>query len=198
VTYATDDEIGPATWQPPRALGLTLAVAATGCLVTACFSHHWLIATDRPGAGYSPLEYQQCAPACTTSSNFQVFKSTIDYPFDEDHISRGFPVSGAVAFIALMVAAAGLLTTAAIAFAHQRPDLPMSPTTVALVGLLIGLISGCVFVGTKPPGSLGVSWGFLAFGVGAVTGIAATYLLARQIRPRDPDLLHDAMNLDQF
>ena len=198
MTYTTDDDIAPVTRPPPRALGVTLAAVAAGCLVVACFSHRWLVATNRAEAGYSPLEYQQCTPACAASSNFQVFRSTLNYPFEEDRVSRAFPVAGAIAFIALGVAVAGLVTAAAIAAADRRPDLPVSPTTFALLGLMIGLLSGCVFVGTKPPGSLGVSWGFLAFGVGAVTGIAATYLLARQIRPRDPDLLHDAMNLDQF
>jgi hypothetical protein len=37
-----------------------------------------------------------------------------------------------------------------------------------------------------------------ALGIGSVTGIAGARLLARQIRPVDPDLLHDAMNPDRF
>jgi hypothetical protein len=55
-------------------------------------------------------------------------------------------------------------------------------------------------VATKPgeAGSVGVAWSFWAFGLGAVTGLAGAQLLARQLRPADPDLLSDAMNPDQF
>jgi hypothetical protein len=74
------------------------------------------------------------------------------------------------------------------------------PTTIALLGVMIGLLTGCVFVATKPgeAGSVGVAWSFWAFGLGAVTGLAGAQLLARQLRPADPDLLSDAMNPDQF
>ncbi|MGH9883906.1 MAG: hypothetical protein ACREBE_00135, partial [bacterium] len=66
--------------------------------------------------------------------------------------------------------------------------------------IMIGLISGCVFVATKPGdvGTVGVAWSFWAFGIGSVAGIAGAQLLAKQIRPADPDLLQDAMNPDRF
>lgn len=197
MTYTTDDDIAPVTWQPPRALGVILAVLAAAGLVAACFSHRWLI-TDQ--LGYSPLQVERCSPDCTRSSNFQVFETASKLPFEEDRVARAFPVAGAVAFAALLLGAAGLLVAAGIAAANRHPDLPVAPTTLSLVGIMLGLISGCVFVGTRPgaPGSVALSWSFWLFGLGAVTGIAATHLLARQIRPRDPDLLHDAMNLDQF
>jgi len=47
-------------------------------------------------------------------------------------------------------------------------------------------------------GAVGVAWGFWPFGIGAVAGISSARLLAKQIRPPDPDLLHDAMNADPF
>ena len=111
-----------------------------------------------------------------------------------------FPIAGVVTFIVLLVAAAGLVVASGVAVAGRRPDLPVSPTTFALLGIMVGLISGCVFVATKPGevGAVGVSWSFWAFGIGSVAGIAGAQLLARQIRPSDPDLLHDAMNPDQF
>jgi hypothetical protein len=197
VTYTTDDEIAPLRWQPPRALGVIVAVLAAAGLVVACFSHRWLRTEE---IGYSPLEAERCSPACSRSSNFQLFETAKKLPFEEDRVARAFPIAGAVSFAALLLAAAGLLVAAGIAAANRHPDLPISPTTISLVGLMLGLISGCVFVGTRPgaPGSVALSWSFWLFGLGAVAGITATHLLARQIRPRDPDLLHDAMNLDQF
>lgn len=139
-------------------------------------------------------------PCDTVTSNFKIYNNTNNLPFAEDRVSRAFPVAGLVTFIVLLVAAGGLLAAAGLATANKRPNLPVSPTTFALLGLMIGLITGCVFVATKPGGvgAVGVSWSFLAFGIGSVAGISSAQLLAKQIRPPDPDLLHDAMNADQF
>jgi hypothetical protein len=232
VTSGTfDDDIAPAPREPPQALSVLLAIMAAGCLIAACFSHHWLAnrrvadlgysprsfqdaARHRGDAarhrgdeerrvadlGYSPLSFQICMPSCTTISNFQVAESADDLPFEEDRVSRAFPIAGLLTFVVLLIAAGGLLVAAGIAAANKRPNLPVSPTTFALLGLMIGLVTGCVFVATKPGevGAVGVSWGFWAFGIGSVVGITGALLLARQIRPSDPDLLHDAMNPDQF
>jgi len=197
---AEDDDTAPAGRDPPRALGIVLALVAAACLVAACFSHRWLANKHLGDFGYSPLAFQQCGVTCETISNFQVAEIASDSPFEENRVSMAFPVAGLLAFIALLVASAGLVIAAGIAAANGRPNLPISPTTFALLGIMIGLISGCVFVATKPGGvgAVGVAWSFWAFGIGAVTGIAGAQLLARQIRPTDPDLLQDAMNPDQF
>jgi hypothetical protein len=197
---AEDDDTAPARRDPPRALGIVLALVAAACLVAACFSHRWLANKHLGDFGYSPLSFQQCGVTCETISNFQVAEIASDSPFEENRVSMAFPVAGLLAFIVLLVASAGLVIAAGIAAANGRPNLPISPTTFALLGIMIGLISGCVFVATKPGGvgAVGVAWSFWAFGIGAVTGIAGAQLLARQIRPTDPDLLQDAMNPDQF
>jgi hypothetical protein len=176
---------------------------AAGCLVAACFSHRWLANPRAGDFGYSPLSYLDCrgsSARCTAISNFQVADNTRESPFEEDRIGNTFPVAGAVTFGVLLIAAAGLVVAAALSAAHRRPDLPISPTTFALLGIMIGLVSGCVFVATKPGevGAVGVAWSFWAFGIGSVAGIAGAQLLAGHIRPADPDLLHDAMNADQF
>jgi hypothetical protein len=183
-----------------RALAVTLAVVACGCLVAACLSHRWLGNRYRGDFGYSLRSYEVCTPECASSSNFQVYENAKDFPFAENRVSPAFPIAGLIAFIALWIAAAGLAVAAALAVADRHPDLPVSPTTFALLGLMIGIVSGCVFAATKPGpvGAVGAAWGFWAFGLGAVAGIAGAQLLAKQIRPRDPDLLHDAMNADQF
>ncbi len=194
------DETAATARPPPRMLGVLLAIVAAACLVAACFSHRWLANRHLGDFGYSPLAFQECGATCETTSNFQIADIASDSPFEENRVSPAFPIAGLLTFVVLLVAAAGLVASAALAAASKRPDLPVSPTTFALLGIMIGLISGCVFVATKPGGVgvVGVAWSFWAFGIGSVTGIAGAQLLARQIRPPDPDLLHDAMNPDQF
>jgi hypothetical protein len=195
-----DDDVAPIVREPPRALGIALALASAALLVAACFSHRWLANRHLGDFGYSPLSFQQCGARCESISNFQVAEIASDYAFEENRVSAAFPASGLLTFIVLLVAAAGLVVSAGIAAARGRPNLPISPTTFALLGIMIGLISGCVFVATKPGGvgAVGVAWSFWAFGIGSVAGIAGAQLLAKQIRPADPDLLQDAMNPDRF
>jgi hypothetical protein len=194
------DDTAATVREPSRALGIVVAVLAAGCLIAACLSHRWLANRHLGDFGYSPLSFQQCGATCETISNFQVADIAGDSPFPEQRVSAVFPIAGLVSFIVLLVAAVGLLVAAVLAAAGKRPELPISPTTFAMLGIMIGLISGCVFVATKPGGvgAVGVAWSFWAFGLGAVAGIAGAQRLARQIRPADPDLLHDAMNPEQF
>jgi hypothetical protein len=61
---------------------------------------------------------------------------------------------------------------------------PMAPTTIALLSLLVGMISGCVFVAqARAIGTVG--WTFWVFGVATVLGIVAAQGLAR-FKPGDP------------
>jgi hypothetical protein len=54
---------------------------------------------------------------------------------------------------------------------------------------MVGLISGCVFVATKPgpAGMVGVGMSFWLFGAGVVMGIVGAQMLAKVIRPPDPE-----------
>jgi hypothetical protein len=45
---------------------------------------------------------------------------------------------------------------------------------------------------------LGVDLGFWAFGAGTVVGILGAQLLAKELRPPDPDLLEGALTPDDF
>jgi len=195
-----DDEVRLTTKTPPW-LGQALALVAVAALLAACFSHRWLANKYAGDLGFSPLSYQECyGDDCRTQSNFEVIEKFNENYFEEAHASMAFPVCGVVAFGALLLACVGLLGAAGFAFAKKHSTLPISPATVALLGIMFGMIAGCVFVATKPGGvgAVGVGWGFWAFGIGSVAGIVAAQLLAKQIRPPDPDLLHDAMNPDQF
>lgn len=196
----SDESIAPLSRPLPPGAGRVLAVVAAVCLIAACFSHRWLANRHLGDFGFSPLSLQICSGPCVSETNFQVQDKSQETSFSERRISLAFPVAGLITFVVLLLAAVGLLVAAALAFAGQRPALPIAPTTVALLGVMVGLISGCVFVATKPGdvGSVGVAWSFWAFGIGSVVGIAAAQMLAKQIRPVDPDLLHDAMNAENF
>ncbi len=195
-----DDEVSLTTKTPPW-LGQALAIVATVALGLACFSHRWLANKYLGDFGFSPLSFQACNEGtCETASLFEVIDKANENPFEETHVSVAFPVAGIIAFATLLLACLGLLGAAGLAFAKKHSNLPISPATIAVLGIMFGMIAGCVFVATKPGGvgGVGVGWSFWAFGIGCVTGITAAQLLAKQIRPPDPDLLHDAMNPDQF
>ena len=69
----------------------------------------------------------------------------------------------------------------------------MAPPTLALLAIIVGIITGCVFIATKPgpAGFVGAGLSFWMFGGGCVLGIAAAQMLARVNRPLDPDLMSD-------
>jgi hypothetical protein len=197
-----DDDVEPRlTTKVPPWLGLVLAGIASFALVAACFSHRWLTNPYLGDMGFSPLSLKACNDGdCESASLFELVDKSREAYFDEARVSMAFPVGGMVAFVSLLLAVVGLLGAAGFALAKKPSTLPISPATVAILGIMFGMIAGCVFVATKPGGTggVGVGWSFWAFGIGCVAGIVAAQLLAKQIRPPDPDLLHDAMNPDQF
>lgn len=107
----------------------------------------------------------------------------------------GWVTAGAIVLGGLM-----LLVAALFALARRQIAWPIMPSTIVLVSLGTAMITGCLFVALKPgpAGFVGVSFGFFAFGFGAILGLTAALLLDKLLRPDDPDLLEDAMNADQF
>lgn len=107
---------------------------------------------------------------------------------------------GLITWIAVLLATLSLITAVAIVAAKRRVRLPVMPTTTALLGVLIALITGCLFVATKPgpAGYVGVGLGFFLFGAGVVLGLWSSLALNKLMRPHDPDLLEDAMKADEF
>lgn len=114
--------------------------------------------------------------------------------------SSAFAILGFITFVCILLAAPSLLISIIIVLAGKRVRLPIMPTTTALLGVGIGLITGCVFVATKPgpPGYVGVGIGFFVFGAGVVLGLWSALQLNKLMRPHDPDLLEDAMKPDEF
>lgn len=116
------------------------------------------------------------------------------------HTAGGFSTFGWIAFVACLIAALSLLVAALLVAANKRIAWPIMPTTTALLGLLVALITGCVFVALKPgpPGMVGVNLGFFLFGGGVVLGIAASLMLNKLLRPLDEDLLADSMTAEDY
>jgi hypothetical protein len=165
---------------------------------------------------FGPLGFEQCAkpyrgfemhetPAeieCRSIST-EDFNEEVGQAAELDHdkyTSGAFSRAGWLAFGACLLAAAGLLVSAGMAFARIQKDLPISPASVALVGLTAAMAAGCVFVATKPgpAGMLGVDLGFWAFGAGTVIGLLGAQMLAKELRPPDPDLLDGAIDPADF
>ena len=195
-----DDSVDP----PPRTrdiryLAIALAFVAAGCFGYAAFTKHWLVKGDIFGFGL--WSYQQCAgDRCESDSNADFVEKWQQIRGDTEYTSGAFVPAGKATFVLLLLAAAGLVGAAAIALARKHPVLPVSPSSVALLAIMFALIAGCVFVATKPgeAGFVGVGGSFWVFGAGAIAGIAGAQMLAKINRPRDPDLMADAMNPDEF
>jgi len=166
---------------------------------------------------FGPLGFEQCAKpsrfelelneappegACWSVSTAELNDEIGEAArLDRDrYTSNAFSHAGWIAFGTSLLSAAALLVAAGMAFARIKKDLSLSPASVALLSLLGAMVSGCVFIATKPgpAGMLGVDLGFWAFGAGTVLGILGAQLLAKEIRPPDEDLLADAMDPADF
>src|SRR6185503_19596282 len=93
----------------------------------------------------------------------------------------GFPIVGIITLVTAMLAAGGLAHGALLAMRRKRPELSIMPTTVAVLGLVLAIINGCLVVATKPDmvEDMSVGWTFFTFGAGAVLGLAAVFPLNR-------------------
>jgi glycine/D-amino acid oxidase-like deaminating enzyme len=189
--------------RPNAIVAIALAVVAAACLVYAAFTHAWLV-NDNPGEQivFGLRDNSQCTGSdCVHRTNSELIKELRDFSeASARDASVAFAPFGWITLVASLLATLGLVGAAGIAANGKKPDLPMTPATLALLGIMVGLISGCVFVATKPgpSGYVGVGLSFWGFGAGCVLGIAAAQLLAKVNRPLDPDLMADAMNADEF
>lgn len=178
-----------------RMLAIALCAAAALMLVYSAISHRWL--ENRKSkymkAEISLLSTNVCMEEdCKHMSNGELI--TMAREQDPKNASGAFAPMGITTMALLLVAAVGLLASAAAAGMKKRITFPMLPTTAALLALMIALITGCVFVATKPGGvgGVGVGLGFWAFGIGCVVGIAGAQMITTLIKPVDPDVPADA------
>lgn len=174
-----------------RMLGIGLCAAAALLLIFSAFSHRWLENRQYKGAGmgFSLRSFEMCMEdKCETKSNSELMAEYKKH--DPKNASGAFAPMGLITLAVMLLSAAALLASAVFAQLKKRLTFPMLPTTVALLGLMIALITGCVFIATKPGGvgAVGVGIGFWAFGIGTVLGIAGGQMLNKLIKPVDPDV----------
>jgi hypothetical protein len=190
-----------------RLLGIVLALVAGAALIYAAVSKQWLAnGNEYEQISFGLRDMSQCGSAfgendCDHYSNGEFVQHMRDFGGTAAmNTSGAFAPMGWITLVACLIAALGLLLSAALAIAGKRPDLPMTPPTLALLAIIVGIITGCVFIATKPgaAGFVGAGLSFWIFGGGCVLGIAAAQMLARVNRPLDPDLMSDAMNADEF
>ena len=190
-----------------RMLAVGLTALAAALLIFAAFSRSWIARPAPIDIGFGPMGCHGCAlfggsadDGGKMSNGAFIELVRANDPDADKTTSSAFAPMGWATFGLCLVSALGLLAAAALGYAKKRKDLAIAPTTVALLGLMASLITACVFVATKPggPGFVGVSMGFWAYGIGAVMGIAGAQMLAKLLRPVDPDLLDGAMSPDQY
>ena len=187
--------------RPNRIVALAIAVAAIACLGFAAFTDRWLEG-PQVDVHFGLRTMTRCAGAqCESIGNGEFVSAMRGLEGVGEHAAPSvFAPAGWVTFVACLFAIAGLLAAVALAAARKRPTLPVTPTTIALLAIMLALVAGCVFVATNPDpvGLIGVSLSFYAFGAGCILGMLGAQMLAKVNRPLDPDLLEDAMNPDQF
>jgi hypothetical protein len=197
----TDDTTGPI--QRPskhrRPLALALAAASIFALAFAAFSKQWLVREDEVRIGLTGTSV--CfGDDCKSMSNGELVAMAKREGAESGSTSGAFGPMGWATLVEILVAVAGLAGALALAIARKQPVLPIAPSTVGFIFIAFALITGCVFVATKPgpTGFVAVGPAFWVFGAGVITGVAAAQLLARVNRPEDPDLMADAMNPDEY
>lgn len=118
----------------------------------------------------------------------------------ELRVSGAWTTLGWITLGCAAVAALSLLVCVALVLGKKRVAWPIMPTTTAILGVAIGLITGCVFVALKPgpPGYVGVHLGFFAFGGGVIVGLIGALMMNKLLRPYDPDLLADSMDPEHY
>jgi len=199
-------DLDPKPKKDNRQLAIGLAIAAAALLIFSAFSRSWV---ERPGLdsgiGFGPMGCHDCGIVVGEPGNMSngAFVTAMRDQLGSEgtrNSSAAFAPMGWVTFGLSLLAGLALLWGAFVTYKNKRPELSVSPPSITLLSLMVAMITACVFVATKPggPGFVGVSMGFWAFGGGLVMGIVAAQMIAKLIRPVDPDLLDGAMNPDSY
>jgi hypothetical protein len=213
--------------KPNTVVAVVLAIVAAAGLAYACVAQSWLYNPrnkQQVEVGFGLLSNYECQEgACESTSNSALVASWQKQLADireraktdaadpqtqafvaqatiELKASSVFPTLGYITLGCAALAALSLLVCAGLVLGKKRVAWPIMPTTTAILGIAIGLVTGCVFVALKPgpPGYVGVHLGFFAFGAGVITGIIAALMMNKLLRPYDPDLLEDSMNPEHY
>jgi hypothetical protein len=181
-----------------RVLAIVLGAVAAAALGVAAFSPHWL-GNAAIGDDTTITMGLRATETCSGGGVICV-SASIAQVAEQANSTAAFPTFGWITFVACLIGCGGLVISVALGLARRAPQWPMAPTTLAFLAIALALITGCVFCAIKPGegGFIGVGWGFYVFGLGVIAGLPASHLLARVLRPPDPDLMADAMNPDDF
>jgi len=183
----TDFVAPPPLKKDTRMLAVALAAAAGLLMIAAAFTKAWLV-NPFYGIHFGLFSMSNCtAGDCASVSNLE-FMSELRSHIPEE--SGVFAPMGIITMVLCLVGGLGLLVTAYFGFMKKRIAWPVQPTSVALLGVMGALLTGCVFIASKPGGvgAVGVGWSFWAFGIGSVAGIVGAQMLNKLIKPVDPDL----------
>lgn len=205
--------------QQRRVVAIVLAFVSAAGLAVGVFGDQWLVvpetnrvtgmadvcAFDRVNS-LGLRTYERCRGACEARPTAELIDliearikcakdknptlpppEQIKVPYSPWH---GGPGLGLATFIAALLAAAGLLVGGVLALAGKRIAMPIMPTTLGVLGIAVSIVTGCIYVATKPDFSdaVIVGWSFIVFGIAAVIGLAAVFPLNRAIRPIDTEL----------
>jgi len=190
-----------------KVVAILLAFVAAGAFFAAAFGPRWLT-TDDGDAGIGLRAAEVCyRNECNEMSLYEMVEYVDKQialvketnkklpPKEQMPLPRpiwgGWPTVAMITLIASLLAAAGLIWGAATAIAGKRPILPIMPTTLAVLGTLIALVNGCIFIATQPGDSqsgFAVGWTFLTFGGAVIVSLAAVFPLNKAIRPIDEEL----------
>jgi hypothetical protein len=172
-----------------RAIALVIGLVAIAGLASGLFVHKLLVDEDYGSSMACGLRAcdSTYGTATITTSNLQLIA---DKQAAHEDVSSVWAYAGLVAWIAALVAIVGLVLALIMVATGKYVRLPvMSPTTIALLFGGIALISGCIFVASKPAG-IGVTqigWTFWSFGGGSVLAVIAAFLLSRQLALIEPE-----------
>lgn len=202
-----------------RNLAIGLAIAAALCILFASVSRHWVGRPGRGSwvsetVGFGPIGCSNCGAflyegggSMTNGKFMNLLREEIqetgtfggayyagnlkEFQSVDKLTSKAFAPMGWATFGLGILAGISLLVTAFLAFRKQRKDLPVSPASIALLSTMGAMITGMVFVATKPlgPVGVGVQYGFWIFGTGLVLGIVASQMLAKLIKPIDEEMV---------
>lgn len=177
-----------------RLLAIGLALLAAGCFLYSAFGKRWLYnSADDEEFGFG----LRSAWLCRSTDNCRDFTPDkyewvyLNEGIEEQkiHQSGAFVPMGWVTFVGSLLAGVSLLVAAGLAIARKQPTLPIMPTTTAVLATAVSLITGCIYVATKPTpgGVVGIGITFVAFGAGVVLAMASAPMLAKVNRPPDID-----------
>jgi hypothetical protein len=192
-----DGDLAPST--SSRLVAVTLCLVAATLLAAACLSKRWLANGRGPDSlSYGILRHTECAEGtCVTRPNDQA-PDALSKRSPPEQIEAIFPLAGWTTLGASALAIVGLFVCAVLGLLRRRLALPIAPSSLALLGLLVAMIGGALFIATKPGGlgRVGVDWGFVVFSGAIIIGLAAAQRIAKEIRPVDPELemLEQMMN----